>query len=189
MLVSRLSPWQQQEEADLTQVSFLHDSPLTVRFLPLVLVASKSADPRYEVNDGRKTPPFYVAEVEAARKRILDFLTTIGTHSVTCGLRPTPPRLMVLFLSETRDFNPSAQQKNARRSPLPDIDSLVASYPTNMSYCHEVEKRTPSLALMPVHPHGTISNLSSLDLTLSVRGRTGPLQLWYRCGVCSQELS
>lgn len=34
----------------------------------------KTADPRYEVDDGRKTPPFYVTEVESARQRILDFL-------------------------------------------------------------------------------------------------------------------
>jgi hypothetical protein len=37
-------------------------------------VSVRAVDPRYEVVEGRRTPPFYVEEVERGRDRILHFL-------------------------------------------------------------------------------------------------------------------
>jgi hypothetical protein len=134
----------------------------------LALVVSKSADPRYEVNDGRKTPPFYVTEVEAARKRILDFLTAKETP-MTCGLHhldlflPSHSECLDDPSLETRDFNSHSKPRDSSTTPPLNLRS---SYPTNMSYCFEVEKRTPSLALMPVHAHG--HSTTPLLLLLSV---------------------
>eukprot|EP00602_Paraphysomonas_sp_CaronLab_P000217 CAMPEP_0185030072 /NCGR_PEP_ID=MMETSP1103-20130426/16802_1 /TAXON_ID=36769 /ORGANISM="Paraphysomonas bandaiensis, Strain Caron Lab Isolate" /LENGTH=1263 /DNA_ID=CAMNT_0027565045 /DNA_START=279 /DNA_END=4070 /DNA_ORIENTATION=- len=97
-----------------------------------VIVAVKSADPRYEVTEGRRTPPFYVEEVEKARDRILDMLTHSSHSDVdrTC---------------ETRDFN---NQESAKYSGIGTYSGV-----TNTSYCYMPHLRVPTLAAMPIHSH------------------------------------
>lgn len=108
------------------------------------LVSVKNADPRYEVDDGRRTPPFYVTEVESARQRILHFLEH-SESPLICGKRHSS---LTSMGTETRDFGLSAPRQLAKRN------SNDSTFSRNVSYCFNVKQQTPSLALMPVHPHG-----------------------------------
>jgi hypothetical protein len=119
------------------------------------LVSKKSADPRYEVDDGRRTPPFYRTEVESARQRILDFLDHTSS-SAQCGKDSSSHPLFPDPTVETRDFGLRSPREFVNR------ELLDSSFPRNMSYCFEVKQRPPSLALMPVHPHGSDLFTSSL---------------------------
>lgn len=86
---------------------------------------SGSADPRYEVIEGRHTPPFYRTEVEQARRTVLRFIE----RSKGAGLS----------LSSAE-----AGSEGSLLSYLSDKD---------LDFCTNAAKSPPTLAIMPVAPH------------------------------------
>jgi len=48
--------------------------------------ATGSADPRYEVSEGRRTPPFYRAEVEHGRRLVLRFIQRKRRRDTTTSM-------------------------------------------------------------------------------------------------------
>lgn len=97
------------------------------------------------------------------------------------AVRTVHPYTLTWFSLETRDFGLQSPRNFVEKS------LLDSSFPRNISYCFEVKDRPPSLALMPVHPHGhirTICNSWSCS-----RGGTGSLWFWYRWRKFSQEIS
>ena len=91
-----------------------------------------SLDPRYSVLDGRRTPDFYVAEVERGRELILTYA-----------------------IEKLEDV-----QRTGKGSSIESIDTTIELLRgMNISYCHYSRDNKgniirPTLAQMSISPHG-----------------------------------
>jgi hypothetical protein len=109
-----------------------------------------SADPRYEVVDGRRLPTFYVEEVEQGRKKILSLLTRSLSADEQL-MREIPGSNRLSRLNSLNFANGIIESKKWQQS---------YTGVTNMSFCHNIKKLPTTIACMSIAPHGKAINQS-----------------------------
>ena len=98
----------------------MKDYSLSLSLCVGVWAGAGSADPRYEVINGRRTPAFYRTEVERGRE-------LVRKHILRASADPGCGHL-----------------------------GNITFHESDMNYCADTQNHPPTLALMPVAPHGIV---------------------------------